>query len=41
MQAVWYVPTLLVGGGLLGVRAAGTVRLAAARRMSLGSAPDG
>jgi glycosyltransferase 2 family protein len=40
MQAVWYVPTLLVGGVLLVRRGVRTVRGAPARRLPLGETGD-
>ena len=40
LQAVWYVPTLLVGGGLLLVRLVRTLR-ARPRRVGIGEAVDG
>jgi len=40
LQAVWYVPTLLVGGGLLLLRLVRTLR-ARPRRIGLGEAVDG
>lgn len=41
MHAVWYVPTLLVGGALLLRRAVGAARTAPAQHASLLEAPDG
>jgi len=41
MHAVWYVPTLLVGGALLLRRAVGAARTAPARHVPLLEAPDG
>jgi uncharacterized protein (TIRG00374 family) len=41
MHAVWYVPTLLVGGGLLLRRLASTLRAASRRQVPLGEAADG
>jgi uncharacterized membrane protein YbhN (UPF0104 family) len=41
LQAVWYVPTLIVGGALLVRRGIGTMRIASTRRVRLGQAPDG
>lgn len=40
MHAAWYVPTLVVGGGLLLRRAVGTVRAGSASRLLLGKASD-
>jgi hypothetical protein len=40
MQAVWYVPTLVVGGALLGRRAIGRMRMES-RRVRLTEASDG
>jgi len=40
MQAVWYVPTLLVGGVLLVRRGIRTVRRAPARRVPVGEVSD-
>ena len=40
MQAVWYVPTLVVGGGLLLLRLVRTLR-ATPRRPAVGEAVDG
>jgi uncharacterized protein (TIRG00374 family) len=41
MHAVWYVPTLLVGGALLVRRAIRRMRGPALRPVRLGDAPDG
>jgi uncharacterized protein (TIRG00374 family) len=41
MQATWYVPTLLVGGALLGRRGIESMRIAAARKVALGGPDDG
>ena len=40
MQAVWYVPTLVVGGGLLLLRLVRTLR-ASPRGLAVGEAVDG
>jgi glycosyltransferase 2 family protein len=41
MHAVWYVPTLLVGGGLLVRRGIGSVRSTTSQPLELGQASDG
>jgi uncharacterized membrane protein YbhN (UPF0104 family) len=41
MHAVWYVPTLLVGGGLLVRRGIGSMRSTSSHQLKLGEASDG
>jgi glycosyltransferase 2 family protein len=40
MQAVWYIPTLLVGGALLLRRGLKSMRATSANHVRLGEAPD-